>query len=49
MDIQVNEMSSWLGRWSLLQTFDNDTDCDVAEIRQILDEQTDPDGKKDES
>lgn len=28
--------NSWLGRWFLLQIFDNDTDCDVAEIRAIL-------------
>lgn len=30
-----------LGRWFLLQTFDNDVECDVAEIRQILDEDDD--------
>jgi hypothetical protein len=30
---------TWLGRWFLIKTFDNGTDCDVEEIRQILDEE----------
>lgn len=34
---KVLMLDKWLGRWFLLQTFDNDTDCDVAEIRRILD------------
>ena len=29
---------AWLGRWFLIKTFDNDTECDVDEIRSILDE-----------
>jgi hypothetical protein len=38
MDIQVNEMSSWLGLWFLIKTFDKDAECDVAEIRKLLEE-----------
>lgn len=28
----------WLGRWFLLQTFDDDVECGAAEIRQLLDD-----------
>lgn len=39
--LQMNEIISWLGRWFLIKTFDKLDECDVAEIRKILDQDDD--------
>lgn len=42
----MSENNSWLGRWFVIKTFDNEDDCIVAEIWAILNESDD---KSDES
>lgn len=32
----MHEINAWPGRWFLISTFDNEPDCDVAEIQRIL-------------